>query len=143
VIEPQRALRDVRKNLRDEVMPELRTAHARAVLGAALGIIDEVVDRIRLDERPAELTVAEMQPALAGWERTLAGRSPAAAEAVAAHRRQAEEQTDVSEARIAILGAAERVVEAAWSDLEPDERDRILTEVRQLVRADTNRQRGD
>jgi acyl-coenzyme A thioesterase PaaI-like protein len=113
------------------------------VLGAALGIIDEVVDRIRLDERPAELTVAEMQPALAAWERTLATSSPAAAEAVAAHRRQAEEQTDVGEARIAVLGAAERVVEAAWSDLEPDERDRILAEVRQLVRADTNRQRGD
>ncbi|MBK5218421.1 MAG: hypothetical protein JJE35_01345, partial [Thermoleophilia bacterium] len=81
MIEPQRALRDVRRNLRESVMPELSSAHSRAVLAAALGILDEVVDRIRLDEGPAAATVAEMLPALEGWERALAGPAPAAATA--------------------------------------------------------------
>lgn len=143
MIEPQRALRDVRRNLRESVMPELSSAHSRAVLAAALGILDEVVDRVRLDEGPAEATVAEMLPALEGWERALSGPAPATAAAVAESRRRAEAETDPLLARTTVLGAAERTATAAWGDLDPAERDPILGQIRQLLRADTNRQKGE
>jgi hypothetical protein len=143
MIEPQRALRDVRRNLRESVMPELSSAHSRAVLAAALGILDEVVDRVRLDEGPAAATVAEMLPALPGWEQALAGPAPAAAAAIAEARLRADAASDPLAARTELLGAAERAVAAAWAELDPAERDPLLGEIRQLLRADTIRQKGE
>ncbi|HWC08539.1 MAG TPA: hypothetical protein VG458_05775 [Solirubrobacterales bacterium] len=143
MIEPQRALRDIRRNLRESVMPELSSAHSRAVLAAALGILDEVVDRVRLDEGPAAATVAEMLPALEGWERALAAPAPAAAAAIAESRRQAAAASDPLLARTEVLGAAECAVAAAWGDFDPAERDQLLGQIRQLLRADTIRQKGE
>lgn len=141
MIEPQRALRDVRARLRETVLPQVDSTHGRTILAAALGIIDSLVDRIQLDPAPAEATVAELLPALVGWERELATSDPGAAERLAATRAQAEAAADPFAARERVLEGAELTVEAAWADPDPERRERLLAAVRQAVRGDVERQR--
>jgi hypothetical protein len=142
MIEPRRALRDVRSQLREEVMPEVGSSHARAVLGAALGILDELAGCVVVDRGPAVATVAEMLPALQRWEGELGAQAPAAAGAVARERRLAEAAIDPLRARAAVLDAAELSVRTAWEELAPADRDRVLAEVRRGLRADAERQGG-
>jgi hypothetical protein len=143
MIEPSQALRDVRSQLREEVMPEVGSGHARAVLGAALGILDELSTKVVADVRPAEATVAEVLPAIERWEVDLAAQAPAAAGAVARERQVAEAEVDPSRARVAALLAAELTVRTAWTELEPRDRDRILAEARRVLRADAERHTGE
>lgn len=138
MIEPGRVLLDVREQLRD-VLPEVGSVHGRAVLGAALGILDEVAGRVVLDASPAAATVEEALPALERWEQALAGQAPAAAGALAAERRQAEAETSPERAREAVLAAAELTVVSAWRELEAGEREAVLAEVRRVLRADAER----
>jgi hypothetical protein len=142
MIEPSRALRDVRQQLRREVMPEVSSSHARAVLGAALGILDELSRSVVADGRPAAATVGEMLPAIARWEGELGAQAPAAAAAVARERRLVETETDPARARTAALVATELTVRTVWEELEPRDRDRVLAEARRVLRADAERQGG-
>lgn len=142
MIEPRRALRDVRLRLREDVMPEVASSHARAVLGAALGILDELSERVVADRGPAAATVAELLPAIERWEAELGAQAPAAAGAVARERQLAEAEVDPLRARAVALVAAELTVRTAWEELEPRDRDRILAEARRALRADAERQGG-
>lgn len=142
MIEPERALRDVRAKLRADVLPEVVSTHARAVLGAALGILDELAGRVVLDPRPAATTVGDLLPALERWERELAARAPAAAAELARARRAAAVRADVIAARVVALDATTVTVRAAWAELEPDDRDRVLADARRLLRADAERHGG-
>ena len=144
MIDPQRALRDVRANLRREVMPELESAHGRSVLASALGIIDELVERIQLDPAPARASAAELLAVIPDWERSLSGPAPDAAERVAKLRvaAQAALDSDPAAARAAALSAAETATAAAWAELEAGERDILLAQIRKPIRADVERQRG-
>jgi hypothetical protein len=143
MIEPRRALRDVRSQLRQEVMPEVGSSHARAVLGAALGILDELAESVVADRRPAGETVAEMLPALRRWEQELGAQAPAAAGAIGRERQLAESTIDPLRARLAVLVATELTVRTAWEELAPPDRERILAEARRGLRADAARQGGD
>lgn len=142
MIDPARALRDVRAGLRTSVLPALDSAHARATLAAALGIIDSVIPRIRPDPVAAEATVAAFLPAAEEWERTLATDAPGAAELIAAELARARAADDPFSARAALLGAAAHAVEAAWEKLEPAPREEILASVRRAARADIEAQMG-
>jgi hypothetical protein len=142
MIEPIRAMRDVRARLREEVMPEVASTHARVVLGAALGILDELSTKVVADPRPAVATVTEMLPAIERWEVELGMQAPAAAGAVARERQAAEAEIDPSRARVAALLATELTVRTAWTELEPCDRDRILAEARRVLRADAERYLG-
>ena len=142
MIEPQRALRDVRLRLREDVMPEVASSHGRAVLGAALGILDELSERVVADRRPAAATVAELLPTIERWEAELGAQAPAAAAAVARERLLAEAELDPLRARAAALVAAELAVRTAWEELEPRDRDRVLAEARRALRADAERHGG-
>jgi hypothetical protein len=142
VIEPARALRDVRASLREQVLPSVGSTHGRTILAAALGVLDAVADQVVRDPRPAEATVAELLPASREWERALAEEAPRAAAMVAGTRGRAESASDPLLAREALLEAAERSVEAAWSQLGSPRREELLAAVRGAVRADIERQRG-
>jgi len=142
VIPPERALRDVRASLREQVLPAVGSTHGRTILAAALGILDAVAGQVERGSAPAVATVAELLPAARGWERALAEAAPRSAALVAVECGKAEAAADPGAAREAMLAAAERTVEAAWAELEPPRRDELLGEVRRLVRADIERQRG-
>lgn len=144
MIEPGQALRDVRAQLRAYVLPEVRSRHARSVLGAALGILDELAGRVALDPHPAAATVAELVPAIARWERDVAASAPAAAATVARCRQEAAdaELADPVRARLRALEAAAIAVRVAWDELEPPDRDRLLAEARRVLRADAERHGG-
>jgi hypothetical protein len=141
VIEPERALRDVRASLREQVLPSVGSTHGRTILAAALGILDAVADQVQRDPAPAAASVAELSPAVEEWERVLAGPAPAAAAALADQRARAEAAEPIA-ARETLLAAAERTVEVAWAELEPGARDELLGAVRRTVRSDIERQRG-
>lgn len=141
MIEPERALRDVRAKLRETVLPQVGSTHGRTILAAALGIIDALVEQVKLDPEPAEATVAEMLPALVEWERDLAVSDSGAADRLASTRAEAERAADPFAARERVLAGAELAVEAAWADPDPARRERLLASVRRVVRADVERQR--
>ncbi|HZO07517.1 MAG TPA: hypothetical protein VFB52_14095 [Solirubrobacterales bacterium] len=141
MIEPERALRDVRAKLRETVLPQVGSTHGRTILAAALGIIDAVIEQVKLDPAPAEATVAEMLPALVEWERELAVSDSGAADRLASARAQAERAADPFAAREQALAGAELALEAAWADPDPARRERLLASVRRAVRADVERQR--
>jgi hypothetical protein len=141
VIEPERALRDVRTSLREQVLPAVGTTHGRTILAAALGILDAVADQVQRDPAPAAASVAELLPAVAEWEGVLAGPAPGAAAELGAARTRAAAAEPLA-AREALLAAAERTVEAAWAELDPAPRDELLGAVRRAVRSDIERQRG-
>ena len=144
MIAPGRALRDVRANLREVVMPDLESDRARAILGSALGILDELAGRVQVDGSPARVTATEAIAALPGWERRLAAAAPAAAESVAGRRAAAEAALpdEPLRAREEALTAVEEVTAAAWDDIDGADRDALLAEVRKLTRADMERQKG-
>jgi len=144
VIAPDRALRDVRASLRAVVMPELESDRARAVLGATLGILDELAARVTLDGAPARQTAIETIAALPGWERQLAAAGSAAAERVAGAREAAEAALPAEplRARDEALAAAAAATTAAWEELSEADREQLLNEIRGLTRADIERQKG-
>jgi hypothetical protein len=141
VIEPERALRDVRASLREQVLPSVGSTHGRTILAAALGILDAVADQVQRDPAPAAATVAELLPAVEEWERELSASAPAAAAELAERRAEAAVAEPIA-ARETLLAAAERTVEVAWAELEPGPRDELLSAVRRAVRSDIERQRG-
>lgn len=144
MIDPGRALRDVRANLRAVVMPELESDRARAILGSALGILDELAGRVQVDAAPARATATDAVAALPGWQRQLAAAAPVAAERVAGLRAAAEAALPEAplRAREEALAAVEAVTSAAWDELDARARDDLLAEVRELTRADLERQKG-
>ncbi|HET9185272.1 MAG TPA: hypothetical protein VFN82_03930, partial [Solirubrobacterales bacterium] len=117
MIEPRRALRDVRAALREEVMPELSSARARSVLASALGIIDSVVEAVRLDPEPAAATARDFLAAAPSWEAELRERAPTAAEAIGRRAAEAAAEEDPQRARAAALEAAAVATTAAWEEL--------------------------
>jgi hypothetical protein len=137
VIEPERALRDVRASLREQVLPSVGSSHGRTILAAALGILDSVADQVERGSAAAEATVAELLPALAEWQRSLAGEGPAAG--LGADRVCAERDRDPFTARATLLTAAERTIVAAW-ELPSPRREQLLRGVRRVIRADVERQ---
>jgi len=143
VIEPRRALRDVRAALRAEVMPELSSARARSVLASALGIIDSVIETVRLDPEPAAASVRDFLAAAPSWEADLRERAPAAAEQVARGAAEAAAEEDPQRARAAALEAAAVATAAAWEELEGRAREDLLRRTRRFCREDVERQASE
>lgn len=140
MIDPVDALRDVRRNLREAILPELDSAHDRAVLAAALGILDEVAGRVRLDDAPAAATVEQMLPLLPRWEQAFPGEGGTTATAIASNARAAALERDPQRRREIVLRTAELAIDAAWNELTPERRDSFLSGLRPHLRADLMRQ---
>lgn len=142
MIEPADALRDVRARLREDVLPEVASPHGRAVLGAALGILDELTAQVARDVRPAAATVADLLPAIERWEPDLVASAPGLAAEVARRRREAAAEADPVSARALVLDAVALAVRTAWDELEPGDRDGVLSDARRALRADAERHGG-
>jgi hypothetical protein len=88
--------------------------------------------------------VADLLPAVARWEGAVSASAPAAAATIARCRQEAADVAvgDPVGARARALEAAAVAVQAAWDELEPPDRDRVLSEARQALRADAERHGG-
>jgi hypothetical protein len=112
MIDARQALDGIRARLRDVVLPRLEDEHARATVIAMLGILGDVVPRLREDEERWRPAVEALAAALRGR----ADRMPAdAADAFRGAVEAAGDERSLAAARLRLLEIAEREVRDAWT----------------------------
>ncbi|MEA2625101.1 MAG: hypothetical protein QOD06_1146 [Candidatus Binatota bacterium] len=125
----RQALDGIRARLRDVVLPRLEDEHARATVIAMLGILGDLVPRVREDEDRWRPAVEALAAALRGR----ANRRPAdAAGAFRAAVEAALAEPSFATARLQLLEMAEHEVRSAWAGRDG----RDLTELRRALAVD-------
>ncbi len=133
------ALGLVREELRTHVLPALPDdEHARSVLVAAIGVLSEVISRVRDDDTWCEASVQRLGSAAATWPQRLQAL-PDVAAAVAERVERSLLAKTPSDRRVLLLEAAEEAVVGLWAapSAGSDDLQLLHAQLRELLGEDT------